>query len=249
MIKIKSQGRTGNILLQNIGASILSRKYDLKVEKYFHLNNENILGVKYFKGGKIKENLKKIYDTWDHMIHLQKDLGVNISDSLDLSKLIEESEISYGLDLDCTFQVSQFIKKYRKEILEHFDLNFDLVSNSLFVHVRLGDVASVNPGFEYYKKAIQKINFETGFISSDSFSHPIVQNLILEFGLQPYTEDDPIKILNFAKNFENLVLSKGTFSWWMAMLSKGKEIIFPKNDTAWYGDIFVFDDWKFIEIK
>jgi hypothetical protein len=36
------------------------------------------------------------------------------------------------------------------------------------------------------------------------------------------TEESPINTINFAKNFNNLVLSQGTFSWWIAFLSKAK---------------------------
>jgi hypothetical protein len=250
MIRNKPQGRTGNLLLQNIGNSILSKKFDLKVETYFNIANQDILGVHYHHNGRTISNLVRVYDIIDrdNMISSVVD-GYNIDDCLAINEFMFNEQVNFGLDLNCSFQTSYFVKNFRKEILDHFSLIFLPKKNNLFVHVRLGDVISLNPGLEYYREAIKSIDYEKGYISSDSLNHPITQSLISEFNLIPLTENDPINVLNFAKDFEYLVLSKGTFSWWMAMLSKAEIIIFPKNDIQWYGDIFVFEDWKFIEIK
>ena len=242
MIKINEHyQRTGNSLLQNIGASVLSNKFNLKVQNYPHIPNIELLGLKYNQSGVINENLIKLYDFMD--------VGHVEENCITLSKLISQNHIDFGLSIDASFQFDEFVLKFRKEILDHFNLDFSNKNDNLFVHVRLGDVTHLNPGLEYYRTAIKSINYTSGFISTDSFQNPIVQSLITEFNLIPYTEHDPVKVLNFAKDFDKLILSKGSFSWWMAFLSKAKKIIFPKNDTSWYGNIFVYDDWEFIDIK
>ena len=250
MIKIIHQGRTGNQLLQNIGLSILSKKFDLKVLNYSHIpDSEEILGTKYNQDGRVLNDTIKVYDTQEHIEYLRNISELKEINCLSLKDVLEKQNIDFGLDLDCTFQLSQFVTNYRQEILDHFDLKYKKSKNSIFVHVRLGDVTSVNPGLDYYRHAILQSNFDNGYISSDSINHPIVRSLISEFNLIEFNEQNPIKILNFAKDFDNLVLSKGTFSWWIAMLSKSENIFFPKNDTCWYGNIFVFQDWKYLDIK
>jgi hypothetical protein len=153
-----------------------------------------------------------------------------------------------GILFDGLFQMRNFVIDYKSEILSHFNLKYENKPNQVFVHVRLGDITHTNPGLEYYRTALNKLNFESGYIVSDSPENNIVRSLIQEYNLEFY-DNSPIKILEFAKNFDNLVLSKGTFSWWIGLLSKSNNIYYPINDIGWPGDIFVFDDWKALDIN
>jgi len=229
MIKIIPQGRTGNLLLQNVGISIIAKKFDFSVENYSHLQNSEEIGLNLYSGNIVNSQFKKYYDS-------------------DLSNILQIDRIENGIIFDGLFQQKKFVIDYRLEILSHFNLNYEKYDNQVFVHVRLGDVVHTNPGLNYYQEALNKLSFQSGFISSDSPNHPIVQSLIRDYNLSIYN-DSPIKIINFAKNFENLVLSKGTFSWWIGLLSKANNIIYPVNDIGWHGDIFVFEDWKSIDIN
>ena len=148
---------------------------------------------------------------------------------------------------DGTFQVPEFIKEYKNEIISHFSPVHIHIENQVFVHVRLDDVENCNPGINYYRKALNALNCSSGFISSDSPNHFIVRQIIKEFNLQLYI-NDPISTIDFAKNFESIVLSKGTFSWWIGMLSKSRKIFYPVGDKPWYGNIFVDEDWYGLQI-
>jgi hypothetical protein len=229
MIKIIPQGRTGNLLLQNIGLSIIAKRFNLSVQNYNYVENSNEVGLNLFSGNIKNENLKKIYDT-------------------DLLDILEMDYIDSGIIYDGTFQVEKFVSKFKDEILSHFELKYEPRNNEVFVHVRLGDVEHLNPGLEYYEKALSGLDFDSGFISSDTYNHPTVQTLMKKYKLSFYN-NSALKTINFAKDFENLVLSKGTFSWWMGFLNKSENIIYPINDKKWYGDIFVFDNWKPIDIS
>lgn len=229
MIKIIHQGRTGNVLLQNVGVSIIAKKFDKHVDNYYGIPFANELGLSLFSGNTQNTEMRKYYDS-------------------DLLELLRLENIDNGIIFDGLFQLKEFVKEYKTEILSHFNLKYENKPEQVFVHVRLGDVIHTNPGLKYYQNALNNLSFKSGFISSDTKNHPIVQKLIEDYNLQ-YYDNSPIGIINFAKNFENLVLSKGTFSWWMGFLSMSKNIYYPTNDIGWHGDIFVFDDWKPLDVQ
>ena len=167
--------------------------------------------------------------------------------------LLSINDMNNGIFYNGNFQVKEFVLQYRNEILNHFNLEYRNQDNEdLFVHVRLGDVKSVNPGINYYRNCLNNIKFKNGYISSDSIDSQLVTTLVNEYKLIKFI-DDPIKTIDFAKDFKNIILSKGTFSWWIGLLSRSDNVMYPKekeewpNPPHWHGNIFVFDEWKGIE--
>ena len=47
----------------------------------------------------------------------------------------------------------------------------------------------------------------------------------------------------FASTCKNVILSSGTFSWLIGLLSYYSNIYYPKIYVKWHGDIFVFSEW------
>ena len=230
MIKLNTNGRLGNVLIQNIAISLLSKKFDYKTEisnTHYCLSeyDKNILGLNLNCGKILNQNFIK----------------VNNSNFLDILK---ENTINYGLECEDFFETEEFVLNYKNEILNHFNLKYENENNNdVFIHVRLGDLTDFNPGIEYYREALKSFPFNKGYISSDTINHPIISNLIKEFNLS-LINISPVDTINFAKNFKNIVLSRGSFSWWIGFLSKSKNIIYPKNYKIWVNEIFVFSDWK-----
>jgi len=160
-------------------------------------------------------------------------------------ELLNKSNIEENINFDGLFQLKEFVLKYRQDIKSSFDITYeDQNPDNIFIHVRLDDAEHANPGYNYYKKCLENTKFNIGYISSDSSDNYIVDKLINEFNLVLY-QNNPIDTINFAKNFSKIILSEGTFSWWIGVLSKANEIYYPKysEKPLWHGDIFVYDDW------
>lgn len=226
MIKCKWQGRLGNVLLQSVGIRLLAIKFNLKVSEYNNQYKFENIGFKKYSGENSFDSTLDIYDN-------------------NLLELLNKSHIDTNINFDGLFQLKDFVLKYRYDIKNSFDITYDEQSiDNIFVHVRLDDAQHHNPGYEYYKKCLENTKFNIGYISSDSKDNYIVNKLINEFNLVLY-QNNPIDTINFAKNFNKLILSEGTFSWWIGVLSKASEIYYPKysEKPLWHGDIFVYDDW------
>jgi len=226
MIKCKWQGRLGNVLLQSVGIRLLATKFNLKVREYNNEFNFDRIGFNKFSGENSFESTINIYDN-------------------DVMELLNKSNIEENINFDGLFQLKEFVLKYKQDIKSSFDITYeDQNTDNVFIHVRLDDAEHVNPGYDYYKKCLEKTKFNIGYISSDSSNNYIVDKLINEFNLILY-QNNPIDTINFAKNFNKLILSEGTFSWWIGVLSKASEVYYPKysEKPLWHGDIFVYDEW------
>jgi hypothetical protein len=217
--------RLGNVLLQNAGLSILAKKFNYSASGYNNFAAIQQLNMKLFSGSIQKLNCALYQD--DRLYDL-----VTGPDTID-----------HGIIYKGFFQDIKFLNLYRQDIINLFDIPSPSPNNDLFVQVRLTDAERFNPGIEYYKTAINQTRFENAYIASDSIESPIVKELINTYNMNVYDGSD-IDTIKFGRQFNNIVISNGTFSWWIAMLSQAQRIFYPKtaHTTTFHPDIY-FLDW------
>ena len=132
-------------------------------------------------------------------------------------------------------------------------------NNDLFIHVRLGDIVEhqFHLEYEYYDRAIQTIyesdayrnnvhSNNVSYITSDSINHEICQRLIQKYQLV-ISDRDEIDTLQFGSTCQHILLSQGTFSWLIGLVSFYSHVYYPKMKVKWHGNIFVFPDWHSLE--
>ena len=225
MVSIYYSGRLGNNLFQYIAAYIFAKKFGFKISSDVV---ENKFNLPYLDGN----------------IFTNKIIDVDDNNFMGLLKSYRLEDAHYRFI--GYYQIKDFILEYQNEIKNLFNLSYTQISkDDVFVAYRIGDIEGIRQmiPLEYYQDALIKINPNGGYISSDTPNHPNVQQLVKEFNLTIY-DNSPIETIDFAKNFNNLVLSEGSFSWWMGFLSDAKNIYFNDRERFWHGDMFVIPEWK-----
>lgn len=227
MIIIDYKGRLGNHLFQYAAACIFAKKFNLQI-----FNEPPKINFDVIKIPCLNFQFNK------------KTIEVNDENYMSLISLSEIEKINYKFT--GYFQLKNFILNNKDEIKSLFDLKYDKNNNKeVFVSYRIGDIANIRAllPLEYYQECLIKLNCNKGYITSDTPNHPNVKKLSQEFNLEIY-ENSPEETINFAKNFDNIVLSEGTFSWWIGFLSQANNIFYNERERFWHGDIFVFPEWK-----
>lgn len=228
-------GRLANRFFQNMAVHFIAKKYNIKAN-YLSESTFNEIGIEFYKEGGIQT----------HTTPVKMD-ETTFMDILTSEK--KDCRIEYIFGYYQTKEFSLFLKQNMDwdKILQHnlFKKRYN-TNDDVFIHVRLGDIVHWNPGFQYYDSVLSSITFRTGFITSDSPSHPIVQSLIQKYKLLLFNKSETDTLM-FGSTCKYLVLSNGTFSWLIGFLGKYSTVYFPKMKHVWHGNIFVFPEWKEID--
>jgi hypothetical protein len=223
--------RFGNLLFFTYIIDYLARINDLPIsyEKFSEISS---LGVPLYTDG------KTIYDK-----------TCTLTDS-NIDNILTNPKLNQNIFVTGYFQTQSCAKYIKNKINEHrenvMNLNpFSYNNNNVFIHVRLGDIQNDNRScpFEYYDKVLQTINYDKGYISSDTITHPTCQLLINKYNLNIFNQGE-VETIKFGSSCKHIILSSGTFSWYIGVFSFESNVYFPEIKKIWHGDIFVFPEWN-----
>jgi hypothetical protein len=225
-------GRFGNHFFYSMVLHIISQQNNL-LTTYKEYNNLNKLGINLFVGTKTYDKVMYVTDS-----NFQNFLFNHGNSNVILDGYFQTKE--FALYLYDYFR--QDIKK--NKIIEHnIYKNRYQHNNDVFIHVRLGDILNTNnEPYQYYDTVLSSITFDKGYISSDSINDSICKELINKYNLE-IINFDIIPTIMFGSTCRNVILSKGSFSWLIGILSFYSNVYYPSSKYIWHGDIFVIPEW------
>jgi hypothetical protein len=229
-------GRLGNQIIRNLAVSLVAEKHNLKVD-YYNKHLINKLGIELFSGS----------NTYDHTHDLTDNNYFSALNSDALHCNLNPNN-HYFQTKDITNHLYNYLQSepVKANIIQHNPFNNRYNNNNdLFVHIRLTDVAHYNPGIKYYANAIQRMQFDNLYISTDEPTHNIIQMLIQLYPSANIVQCDEITTFQFASTCKNVLLSHGSFSAVIGYLSFYSNVYYPEYESnkIWYGDMFSIDKW------
>jgi hypothetical protein len=254
-------GRFGNIFIRNFVAEYIAKKNNLKMkyERYYQFEK---LGIKLFIGENIYDETLLITDENINSIIFNDNIFNTYAKNRNI--IFRQHDYNpFSIRNYAWCQTSSIASYIRKVVnLENRIMNNNPFkdrynkNNDIFIHVRLGDIIGLkfNVSINYYDSIIQKIldsknyknnhYFNNGvrYITSDSIDNIICQTLIKKYDLKIYNADE-IDTIQFGSTCKNIVLSNGTYSWLLGLLSFGSNVHYPTIKKKWHGNIFIFPDW------
>lgn len=240
-------GRFGNLFFVNMALHFIALKINLKCS-YKYFNKFAMLGIDFYIGENEYSNNFILNDS--NFLDIIKQSTFENS-TFENTNIIINNENWFQTREFVHFLNNYFkIPYYRKNIIKNniFKKKYHN-NNDLFIHIRLGDVKDKLQSIErYYDYTISQIVFENGYISSDSIEDSICRKLIQKYNLIEINKSE-IETIMFGSTCNNIILSGGTFSWMIGFFAFfSKNIYYPFIENPWYGDIFIFKEWKFIHL-
>jgi hypothetical protein len=223
--------------------SILAERINLKVS-YAYYDIIVALGIELFSGK----------NTYPEIVHLTDSNIMDIirSDKLSPATFVINEDV-YFQSNECSHYLYNYLRSERimKRIVEKnkFTNRYNR-NNDVFIHIRLGDSVQYTPGFKYFDKVLASLNFEQGYIASDSPYHPICDQLKAKYKNLIIINANEVDTMLFGSTCKHVVLSHGSFSAIIGYLSFFSEVYYPvyEEGKKWYGDMFTnIPEWKCIE--
>lgn len=137
------------------------------------------------------------------------------------------------LIIDGFFQLYDFYQEKEESIKNSFVFEKKFEKDTVGIHIRKGDIKGSDfelPN-EWYIEMIKKFPKHKKIITTDSPNDDLIK-LLMDEGCELY-QDTPEKTIIRFSNFSDLILSGGSFSWWMGFLSEGNKYVLIPN-KGWY---------------
>lgn len=236
MIRVKYEGRLGNNMIQYVAARLFSDRHNIPLGAqpntfenfgaFFQFPESTVSNFA------VEQVLQKVDDS-------------NFASLLNTTNIPRQHYHFNGY-----FQQREWLENNRTEILNLFQKPYALMDDDqVFVHYRIGDIANdwrMLP-VQYYQKALDGMQINGGYIASDTIDHPNCKWLMDQYGLMPYNAS-PQTTIDFGSRSKNLVLSEGTFSWWMGFLNRGGNVVCNTRKRHWHGEINL-SYWKTLSFE
>lgn len=230
-------GRLGNQIIRNLAVNLIAKKYNLKVD-YYNLNLISQLGIELFSGDNDYSNTIDLTNNNYFEIYNSQFLNNNLNPNNNFFQTKEITNLLYSHLHEDEIKLNIISKN---EFKERYNSN-----NDIFIHIRLGDVAYLNPGLNYYLKAIKNIeNYYNLYISSDTLNSNIIHEIIKEYPNAKIISSNEIQTIKFASTCKYIILSHGSFSAIIGYLAFYSNVYYPEyeENKIWYGDMFSINGW------
>jgi len=232
----------GNQIIRNLAVSLLAEKHNLAVN-YYNKDLISKIGIKLFSGSKSYTNIQELTDNNYFTIYNCDDLSYNLQPNKEYFQTKEITNLLYNY-LHTDKIRSNIITK--NPFKDRYNKN-----NDLFVHIRLTDVAHLNPGITYYINAIKNIAFDNLYISTDDNNNSMIYEIIQLYPSAKLIECNEITTFQFGSTCKHIVLSHGSFSATIGYLSFFSNVYYPEYESGkiWYGDMFSINNWVKLYVK
>jgi hypothetical protein len=237
VIKIGYRGRLGNRMIQFAAGHILATKTGLTLSSsiVFKYKNTDSYRTTFDQNKTTSINFLDIFK-------IKLPTGQSYPNAIKLDDINYYQHLNNPLEntgykLNGFFQDGRLLCAHRDDILKLYQYTkkptIDISKDDAFFACRFGDCLKNGRTYcsiEYIEEElkINRHNYRNIYVTSDSLNYPPLVKLMDEYNINLYN-NDPLKTILFAKNFNNLILSAGSFSYWMAYLSEATNITVYKN--------------------
>lgn len=233
MVIVNFQGRLANNIFQFIAGLFFSKKHNLPL----YLNHQGCFVTNNNYSHEIDTVICK-YQTSFHIDYKNETFIIddsNFFENFEKTNLPKKNYSFVGY-----YQTKKFLSPIKDEIKEILNITYDnnVNEDEVFIHYRLGDIENSQLALplEYYIDALSLLGNPSGYISSDSIENKNCQFLIKNYNLKPI-KLTPWGTILFAKNFKKIILSEGSFSALIGLLSDQSQVVCNIRDLKWCGDI------------